>query len=75
MMTVISSLGPGLVPNEETHIPTFGELHGIDPEFFRRGVPGAWREEMPEELHELFWSMAENAEGMVRAGYGGRAAK
>jgi hypothetical protein len=70
MMTDISSLGLGLVPNEETHIPTFDELHGIDAEFFRRGVPGAWREELPADLHELFWSVAENAEGMVRAGYG-----
>jgi hypothetical protein len=59
--------------------PTFAsgrldELHGIDAEFIRRGVPRAWREELPAELHELFWSVAENAEGMLRAGYGGRAA-
>jgi hypothetical protein len=50
------------------------ERHGIDAEFIRRGVPRAWREELPAELHELFWSVAENAEGMLRAGYGGRAA-
>jgi glycosyltransferase involved in cell wall biosynthesis len=36
--------------------------------FFRRGQAGAWREEMPEELHDLFWSY--HGETMARLGYG-----
>jgi hypothetical protein len=34
---------------------TFDDLHRRWPEFFRTGRPGAWRQEMSEELHELFW--------------------
>jgi hypothetical protein len=40
-----------------------GVQHGFSPEerafrrriFFRRGAVGAWKNEMPEELHHLFW--------------------
>jgi hypothetical protein len=34
---------------------TFDELNRAHPEFFRRGKIGAWREEMPHDLHEVFW--------------------
>jgi Sulfotransferase domain len=33
----------------------FSELHRRWPDFFRVGKPGAWRREMSEQLHELFW--------------------
>jgi hypothetical protein len=33
----------------------FADLHRRWPEFFRRGAIGAWRGEMSEELHRLFW--------------------
>jgi len=36
--------------------------------FFRRGKAGAWRQEMPEELQELFWSL--HGDTMERLGYG-----
>jgi len=37
------------------NIPTFGELQKKLPPFFRKGRVGSWREEMREDLHELFW--------------------
>ena len=66
----IAVLEIDLVPNPDGHIPSFRDLHKIDPDFFRRGVPGSHREEMPDELHELFWAQQENATGMHRLGYG-----
>jgi hypothetical protein len=37
------------------NLPTFGDLQRLGPHFFRKGRTGAWREEMPDELHLLFW--------------------
>jgi hypothetical protein len=65
----VSSLLPGLVPIVDAHIPSFAELHDIDPEFFRRGATGSHTDEMPDELHELFWAQAENAAAMRWLGY------
>ena len=36
-------------------VPNFNELHKKWPKFFRKGKIGAWQEDMPKELHELFW--------------------
>jgi hypothetical protein len=42
--------------------------------FYRKGKVGSWREDMPEELHELFWEM--HGDGMEALGYtDGRPAK
>lgn len=38
-----------------TEPPTFEELHNRWPNFFRRGKVGAWRDEMPADIHEAFW--------------------
>jgi hypothetical protein len=46
---------------------TFEELNGKWPDFFRTGKPGAWRNEMDDELHELFW--AHHEEAMSWLGY------
>lgn len=35
--------------------------------FFRRGVAGAWKDEMPDDLHELFWRA--HGDVMQRLGY------
>ena len=48
--------------------PSFTQLHEISDRLFRRGKIGAWRDEMPPELVELFWQ--ENLEAMKRIGYG-----
>ena len=49
------------------HVPTFEELHDADPQFFRKGRVGAWREEMPDDVHDLFWER--HGEAMERMGY------
>jgi hypothetical protein len=36
-------------------VPDFAELQRRWPTFFRKGGTGGWRDEMPEELHRLFW--------------------
>ncbi|MBU2669671.1 sulfotransferase domain-containing protein [Actinoplanes bogorensis] len=51
-------------------IPTFAELHATDPGFFRRGHTGTHRDELPDDLHDLFWSHPENATAMTRLGPG-----
>ena len=56
-------------PGEST-VPTFDQLHQLDPQFFRRGRNGTHREEMPDDLKELFWSSADNRMAMSRLGYG-----
>jgi len=47
--------------------PTFAELHKLIPQFFRRGIIGAWRTEMPDDLHELFWQR--HGSVMLELGY------
>jgi sulfotransferase family protein len=60
----VSSLLPELVPSADAVIPSFSELHSVDPLFFRRGAARSYRDEMPDELHELFWAQPENATAM-----------
>ncbi len=36
-------------------------------QFFRRGVAGAWKDEMPDDLHELFWKRHKDM--MIEFGY------
>jgi hypothetical protein len=61
---VVSSLLPELAPSVDAVIPSFSELHDIDPLFFRRGVAQSHRDEMSDELRELFWAQPENATAM-----------
>ena len=58
-------------------IPKYG--HGINPnasdeekveksgKFFRQGKTGGWKEDMPDDLHDLFWSY--HGETMEKFGY------
>lgn len=46
-------------------VPTFDELHAKWPEFFRRGKIGSWKDEMPEQLHRLFWRFQGEAMGQI----------
>lgn len=48
-------------------LPSFEELHRRWPEFFRKGKTGSWREEMTDELHELFWQ--HHGDAMRALGY------
>ena len=49
----------GFVPAASTQRhelpPSFAELQRQAPLFFRRGKIGAWRDEMPADLLDLFW--------------------
>jgi len=65
----ISSLLPELAPRGDAIIPSFKELHRVDPSFFRRGLAQSHRDEMPDELHELFWAQPENTAAMRLLGY------
>lgn len=66
---VMTTLLPGLRPREDATIPTFADLQRVDHAFFRRGRPGTHRDELPDELHELFWSKADNAAAMALLGH------
>jgi hypothetical protein len=48
-------------------IPDFAELKQLMPEFFRRGQIGAWKSEMPPDLHTLFWDCCGDV--MLELGY------
>lgn len=62
----VESLGVAL-PEPQARMPTFEEMHRRRPDIARRGKVGAWEDEMPPELHELFWEL--HGEEMRAMGY------
>lgn len=64
-----ASLVPDLRPVEDAVVPSFGELQKVDDGFFRRGTSGSYRDELPDDLHELFWRQPENVDAMARLGW------
>jgi hypothetical protein len=48
-------------------VPSFQDLKSQYPHFFRRGRIGSWRDEMPPDLHDRFWSL--HGDAMRAAGY------
>src|SRR5205807_1012555 len=64
------ALVPQLRPLTDAGIPSFGELRQTDHRFFRRGRTDTYRDELPEELHQLFWSQPDNLAAMQLLGYG-----
>lgn len=67
---VVVALAAQLQPLADARIPSFGELRQADDRFFRRGLTDTHRDELPEELHELFWSQPDNVTAMALLGYG-----
>ena len=65
----MAALVPQLRPLEGADAPDFAALRRTDARFFRRGVVGSYRDELPAHLHELFWSRPGNAEAMALLGY------
>ena len=65
----LAALRLDFVAKPDARVPSFDALRAIDPVFFRRGVAGAHRDEMSEELHALFWARPENAAAMRLLGY------
>jgi hypothetical protein len=63
----MSAIGSELPEIRTTDPPGFGELHRKIPQFFRAGRVGAWRDEMPDNLHALFWHR--HGDAMRKVGY------
>lgn len=63
----LTSAGYVLPEVQAASLPTFEQLHTKHPSFFRKGRVGAWREEMPDDIHRLFWER--HGETMTRFGY------
>jgi hypothetical protein len=68
---IIATVAPALGLRPEAAIPSLVELRGHDDLFFRRGRTGGHRDELPTELHELFWSRIDNQAAMALLGYPG----
>lgn len=66
----VSRVAPDLSLRATSAVPTFAQLHDVDPQFFRRGVSGTHRDELPADLEDLFWSHEDNRVAMGRLGYG-----
>ena len=64
----IRALNLRIHQHKGAHHKDFEELHESDPILYRRGVVGSWRDEMPDDLHELFWE--HHGDAMLEAGYG-----
>ena len=58
-----------LMKRKHRSAPAFEELQTINSRFFRRGVIGSYKDEMPDDLHELFWQQPEHQEAMQLLGY------
>jgi hypothetical protein len=65
----MTCLVPDLWALPDVHIPSFAELQRADDRFFRRGHTATHRDELPDELHELFWSQPDNKAAMQLLGY------
>lgn len=63
-------VAPHMPLRADAQIPSFQDLRETDPLFFRRGVVGTHRDEMPEALESLFWPRRANREAMALLGYG-----
>ena len=70
VVPVVAALLPDLAPDLDARIPTFAELHQRDADFFRRGVVGSHRDELPVDVEAAFWARPENQRAMALLGYG-----
>jgi len=66
---LVAWIAPDLRAIDGAIIPTFDELHAVDNRFFRRGVTGNHRDELPESLSQRFWARADNVTAMAALGY------
>ncbi len=66
---VTGALDLGLAPAASAVIPGFAELHRVDGRFFRRGLAGTYRDELPGDLHQAFWDQPGNAAAMALLGW------
>ncbi len=65
---VIEALGLGIEPtNVRADLFDFDAMHEMDPNIFRRGVVGSYKDEMPEDIQETFWEI--HGDMMTEMGY------
>ena len=68
VMKTLRALSFDAQPRPEAIIPRFTELNHVDAGFFRRGTSGSYLDEMPGELHDLFWAIPDNPAAMALIG-------
>jgi hypothetical protein len=61
LQEALTVVGRGPLTRHDESLPSFEALHEAFPWFFRKGKVGAWRVEMPEALHQLFWEHHQEA--------------
>jgi hypothetical protein len=66
---VMTALVPDLAPVPDAVVPSFADLRRTDDRFFRRGHTDTHLDELPEDLHRLFWSRPDNRAAMRLLGY------
>jgi hypothetical protein len=66
---IIATVAPEFGARAEAAVPSLDELRGHDDLFFRRGRTGSHSDELPPELHQLFWSRIDNQAAMALLGY------
>lgn len=66
---VMTVLLPELRPAGHAAIPLFAGLQQVDARFFRRGFTGTYRDELPDQLHRIFWSQPQNAAAIKLLGW------
>ncbi|SNR58378.1 sulfotransferase domain-containing protein [Actinoplanes regularis] len=66
---IITDVTPTLMLRPDAGIPSLEELRHHDNRFFRRGRTGSHHDELPTELHQLFWSRPDNRAAMQLLGY------
>lgn len=67
ILPALRKLYPDIEPVRTDPPPSFEDLHRDNPDFFRRGEVGSWRDEMPERIEREFWQV--NGAMMERLGY------
>ena len=65
----LSRVAPNVPIRRGATVPSFTQLHQLDPHFFRRGLVGTHRDEMPPDVEDLFWSYEDNRAAMSRLGH------
>jgi hypothetical protein len=63
----LQGCGATIAIANDLEVPAFDSLHQKWPQFFRRGTAATWRDDMSDDLHELFWR--HHARAMEISGY------
>jgi hypothetical protein len=67
LQTALRKIGLDFEVINSEPLPGFEKYHKAKPAFFRRGIIGSWKDEMPLEVEEHFWKS--NGKTMTWLGY------